>query len=47
MEWLAHPPLVGWGCDSDNAVLLTHLDVSDFFEDLSGKIDHLMSNDNV
>ena len=33
--------------DGDDAVLLTHLDVSDFFEDSSGKIDHLMSNGNV
>ena len=33
--------------DGDDAVPLTHLDVSDFFEDLSGKIEHLIGNDNV
>ena len=33
--------------DGDDAVLLTHLDVSNFFEDPSGKIGHLIGNDNV
>ena len=33
--------------DGDDAVLLTHLDVSDFFEDPNEKIDHLIGNDNV
>ena len=30
--------------DGDDAVPLTYLDVSDFFEHLSGKIDHLIGN---
>ena len=33
--------------DDDGAVPLKHFDVSDFFEDLSGKIDHLIGDDNV
>ena len=33
--------------DADDVVPLTHLDVSDFFEDPSGKIDHLINNGNV
>ena len=33
--------------DGDDAVPLTHLDVSDFFEDPSGKIDHLIGNGNI
>ena len=33
--------------NGDDVVPLTHLDVLDFFEDLSGKIDNLISNDNV
>ena len=32
--------------DGYDAVPLTHLDVPDFFEDLSGKIDHLIGNGN-
>jgi hypothetical protein len=30
-----------------NKVDITHLDVSDFFEDANGKIDHLIGNENV
>ena len=33
--------------DSDGQVDLTHLDVSDFFENLNGKIDHLIGDENV
>ena len=33
--------------DGDDVVPLTHLDVSSFFEDLSGKTEHLIGNDNV
>ena len=33
--------------DSDDQVDLTHLDVSDFFENPNGKIDHLISDVNV
>ena len=33
--------------DGNDAMPLTHLDVSNFFEDSSGKIDHLIDNDNV
>ena len=33
--------------DGDDMVPLTHLDVSDFFEDPGGKIDHLVGNGNV
>ena len=33
--------------DSDGQVDLTHLDVSDFFENLNGKIDHLIGDGNV
>ena len=33
--------------DGDDAVPLTYLDVSNFFEDPSGKTDHLIGNDNV
>ena len=33
--------------DNDGVILLTHFDISDFFEDLSGKIDHLISDNNV
>ena len=33
--------------DDDGAVPLKHFDVYDFFEDLSGKIDHLIGDDNV
>ena len=33
--------------DGDNAMPLTHLDVFDFFEDPSGKINHLIGNDNI
>ena len=31
----------------DDAVPLTHLNAFDFFEDPSGKIEHLIGNDNV
>ena len=33
--------------DGDDAVSLTHLDVSNFIEDPSGKINHLIGNGNV
>ena len=33
--------------DNDSAIPLTHFDISDFFENPSGKIDHLIGNDNV
>ena len=33
--------------DNDGAIPLTHFDISDFFEDSSGKIDHLIGDDNV
>ena len=33
--------------DDDGAVHLKHFEVSDFFEDPSGKIDHLIGDDNV
>ena len=33
--------------DDDGVVPLKHFDVSDFFEDPSGKIDHLIGDDNV
>ena len=33
--------------DDDGAVPLKHFDVYDFFEDPSGKIDHLIGDDNV
>ena len=33
--------------DSDGQVDLTHLDVSDFFENSNGKIDHLIGDENV
>ena len=33
--------------DGDDAMSLTHLDVSNFFEDPSGKIDHLIGNGTV
>ena len=33
--------------DNDGAIHLTPFDISDFFEDLSGKIDHLISDGNV
>ena len=32
--------------DCDGVVVLTHLDVSDFFENLNGKIDHLIGDGN-
>ena len=33
--------------DGDEAMPSTHLDVLDFFDDLSGKIDHLIDNGDV
>ena len=33
--------------DSDGQVDLTHLDVSNFFENLNRKIDHLIGDENV
>ena len=33
--------------DSDGLMDLTHLDVSDFFENPNGKIDHLIGDKNV
>ena len=33
--------------DSDSQVDLTHLNVSDFFENPNGKIDHLIGDENV
>ena len=33
--------------DSDDPVDLTHLEVSDFFENPNGKIDHLIGDGNV
>ena len=33
--------------DSDGQVVLTYLDVSDFFENLNGKIEHLIGDENV
>ena len=33
--------------DITNKVDITHLDVSDFFEDANGKIDHLIGDGNV
>ena len=33
--------------DSDGQVVLTHLDVSNFIENLNGKIDHLIGDGNV
>ena len=33
--------------DNDGAIPLTHFYISDFFEDPSGKIDHLIGDDNV
>ena len=36
------------GCsDIPNKVDITHLDISDFFEDANGKIDHLIGDGNV
>ena len=33
--------------DSDGPIDLTHLDVSDFFKNRNGKIDHLIGDENV
>ena len=33
--------------DSDGPMDLTHLDVSDFFENPNGKIDHVIGDGNV
>ena len=33
--------------NNDGAIPLTHFDISDFFEDLSGKIDHLIGDGNM
>ena len=33
--------------DNDGAIPLTQFDISDFFEDPSGKIDHLIGDGNV
>ena len=33
--------------DNDDAISLTHFDISDFFEDPNGKIDHLIGDGNV
>ena len=33
--------------DNDVAIPLTHFNIYDFFEDPSGKIDHLISDDNM
>ena len=33
--------------DSDDPIDLTHLEVSDFFENPNGKIDHLIDDGNV
>ena len=33
--------------DNDGAIPLTHFDISDFFEDPSGKIDYLIGDGNV
>ena len=33
--------------DSDGLVDLTHLDVSDFFENPNGEIDHIIGDENV
>ena len=33
--------------DNDGVISLTHFDISDFFEDPSGKIDHLIGDGNV
>ena len=33
--------------NSDSPMNLTHLDVSDFFENPNGKIDHLIGDGNV
>ena len=33
--------------DNDGAIPLTHFDISDFFKDPSGKIDHLIGDGNV
>ena len=33
--------------DTPNGVDITHLDVSDFFEDPNGKIDHLIDDGDV
>ena len=33
--------------DNDGAIPLSHFDISDFFEDPSGKIDHLIGDVNV
>ena len=33
--------------DNDGAIPLTYFDISDFFEDPSGKIDHLIGDSNV
>ena len=33
--------------DNDGAIHLTHFDISNFFEDQSGKIDHLIGDGNV
>ena len=33
--------------DDDDPLDITHLDVSDFFEDPNGKIDHLIGDKNV
>ena len=33
--------------DNDDAISLTHFDIFDLFEDLSGKIDHLIGDGNV
>ena len=35
------------GPDDDGAVPLKHFDVYDFFDDPSGKIDHLIGDDNM
>ena len=33
--------------DNDGVISLTHFDIFDFFEDLSGKIDHIIGDGNV
>ena len=33
--------------NNDGAIPLIHFDIFDFFEDQSGKIDHLIGDDNV
>ena len=42
-EKIDRPPFF----DDDGAILLKHFDVYDFFEDPSGKIDHLIGDGNV